>query len=150
MLGEDGRLHPDVLAWMRVEDRLGGPGQMVSYAAAWSPDESRPRGFAWPADLETGAVIEEVYGRWRARSPAADLATPEGHARARRLSGNLAITVGRADEFRLFPPAESYMRQLREAGIEVRWLPTALGHFGESEARFEPLAQFLMERLGGE
>ncbi len=150
MLDERGALRPEWLAWIRVEDALSGPGQMVSYAAAWSPDASAPRGFLWPVDLSTGALRPEVYARWQARSPVRELATPEGLARVRQLSGRIVITAGRADEFGLFAPSERYVARLREAGIEVEWRPTDFGHFGHDEERFGPLARFLLTRLAPE
>lgn len=147
MLGPDGAIRREWLWWMRVEHDLGGPGQFTSYAAAWSPDESAPRGLAWPVDFRTGALLPAVYARWQGRSPAAALSTEDGLRNARRLSGNVAVTVGRADEFGLYAPAERYVAALVQAGVEVRWLPTELGHFGADEERWTPLLRFVVDRL---
>ncbi|MEM9075242.1 MAG: alpha/beta hydrolase-fold protein, partial [Myxococcota bacterium] len=137
---EDGHVRPSLLSWMRVEDELEGRGQMVSYAASWSPANT-PRGFAWPADLQSG-VLGDVYEQWRRRSPIVELQQPEGLQRVRQLSGRIVITAGRNDEFDLFAPSESYVDALRAASIDVEWLPTELGHFGETEARFTELLRF--------
>ncbi len=147
MLDEGGAVRAEWLAWMRAEHAMGGPGQFVSYGAAWSPDPAAPAGFLWPVDLRTGELAPEVYARWRAASPAADLTTDEGLARARALSGRLILTAGRTDEFGLFGPTERYVDALTAAGVETRWMPTELGHFGDDEARFAPLVRFLLTAL---
>jgi S-formylglutathione hydrolase FrmB len=140
-------LRPRWLSWLRAEARLGGRGQFVSYAAAWSPDPSQPRGFAWPVDLADGALRPDVYARWRGASLAEALRTETGLRNARTLSGRIAVTVGRADEFGLFEPSERYVEALRAAGVAVTWLPTALGHFRHGPARFGPLVRFLLAAL---
>lgn len=146
MFDESGAVRPWIREWLRVEYALGNRGQMISYAANWSPDPSAPHGYRWPVDPASGALERDVFARWRVRSPAADLATPEGLARAQRLSGRLLITTGRADEFGLFEPSEHYAAQLTEAGIEVRFIPTPWGHFDHEERLDEPF-RFLLARL---
>jgi S-formylglutathione hydrolase FrmB len=148
MLTDDRRaVRAEWVSWIRGEARLGGGGQFVSYAAAWSPDGSA-LGFAWPIDLETGALRRDVYDAWRRASPSAALETADGLARARRLSGRIAITSGRRDEFGIFEPAETFVTRAREAGVEIEWTPTDLGHFGELEPRFLPLVRFALAHLG--
>lgn len=146
LLNADGTFKQAWLGWLRAEAALGGPGQFVSYGAAWSPDDSA-LGFAWPVDLQTGAVRKEVYARWHARSLAADLRTEPGLARARALSGRILITAGKADEFGLYEPSERYAEALKAAGVEVQWVPTALGHFGHDDERWTPLLRFVMGAL---
>lgn len=142
-------VRPEWLQWMRVEAALGGPGQFVSYGAAWSPDPLAERGFRWPVDLATGALDREVYARWQGHSLSARVATAEGLEQARALSGRLAITAGRADEFDLFRPSERFTRALGQRGVDVAFYPTDLGHFGSLEPRFEPLVRFLLTKLHG-
>ena len=140
-------MRPAWLGWLRAEARLGDRGQFVSYAAAWSPDPAQPRGFAWPVDLETGALRPEVYARWRAASLVEELRTAEGLRHARALSGRIAVTTGRADEFGLFAPSERYVEALRAAGINTAWFPTDFGHFRHGPERFGPLVRFLLTSL---
>lgn len=140
-------MRPAWLGWLRAEARLGDRGQFVSYAAAWSPDPAAPRGFAWPVDLDTGALRPEVYARWRAASLVEELRGEEGLRRARALSGRIAVSTGRADEFGLFDPSERYVQALRAAGVEATWIPTALGHFRHGPERFGPLVRFLLAGL---
>lgn len=140
-------MRPEWLTWLRAESRLGGRGQFVSYAAAWSPDEAAASGLAWPVDLASGALVPAVYDRWRRASLAAELRTDEGLRQARALSGRIAITTGRRDEFALFAPSERYVAALRAAAVETAWVPTDLGHFGAGPERFTPLVRFLLERV---
>lgn len=144
MLGADGRASPLWLGWMRVEEAVGAPGQFASYGADWSPDPSEQRGFAWPVDLATGAVVPAVWSRWLAQSPVTWLDRPDGLARARRLAGRIYLTSGRADEARLFEPAERFARALDRVGIEHRWVPAEWGHLGHRRERWEPLLAHML------
>jgi S-formylglutathione hydrolase FrmB len=143
MLGDDGRVDPLWLGWMRVEDAMGGSGQFASYGADWSPDASEARGFAWPVNLTTGAVIPAVWARWRAQSPVTWLATEAGLARARRLAGRMYLTCGRRDEARLFEPTERFHDALVGAGVAHVWAPTDYGHLGQRRERWVPMLQHI-------
>jgi S-formylglutathione hydrolase FrmB len=144
MLGDDGRARPLWLGWMRVEDAMGGAGQLTSYGADWSPDPSERRGFAWPVDLATGDVRPAVWARWLAQSPVTWLDQPDGLARARRLAGRIYLTCGRADEARLFAPAERFAQALERAGVARVWAPTAWGHLGHARERWLPMLEHLL------
>lgn len=146
-LGADGRADPLWLGWMRVDDAVGGPGQMTSYAADWSPDARAPRGFAWPFDLTTGAVVPEAWSRWLDASPIAWLSREDGLARARRLSGRIYLTCGRRDEARLFAPAERFAEALSHAGVARIWVPTEYTHLGQRRERLLPILQHLTSVL---
>lgn len=147
LLGDDGRADPLWLGWMRVDDAMGGPGQMTSYGADWSPDPSERRGFAWPLDLTTGAVVPAVWSRWLAQSPVTWLDTPEGLARARRLSGRVYLTCGRRDEAKLFRPTERFAQALTRVGVEHVWVATEWGHLGQRRERLLPMLQHLTSVL---
>jgi S-formylglutathione hydrolase FrmB len=148
LVDDQGAVDPGFLAWLRAEDAMGGPGQFVSYGAAWSevagPGSSR-RGFAWPVNLDTGKMEPSAWQRWQAASPAAELEADP--TKTRRLSGNLFLTAGTADEFGLFRPTEAYVEQLRQHRIAATWLPTDLGHFGHDAQRFTPLLRGLLAAL---
>lgn len=145
----DGGVDPLWLGWMRVDDAMGGPGQMTSYAADWSPDAGAPRGFAWPVELATGAWRPAVWSRWLAHSPATWLDDPAGRARARRLSGRVYLTCGRADEARLFAPTERFAEALARVGVERVWAPTEGGHLGQRRERTVPMLRFLGRVMDG-
>lgn len=130
-LAADGRhIAPRWLGWMRLEDQMGPPGQMVSYAAEWSPDARMPHGFAWPADLETGELIPDVWARWVRHSPSTLLRDPAILASARaHLSGRILLAAGKNDEADLFAPTRRFSEALRAAGVENTFAPDDAGHF---------------------
>jgi S-formylglutathione hydrolase FrmB len=133
--------------WAALEDALGGPGQMVSYAVQLADDSTRGA-IAWPFDLRTGVLDAERWERWRDDEPMRVLHDPEGIARVRaHLDDRLFVSVGRHDAFELFAPAERFHARLDELGVRHAWRPTDDDHFvGSDRRRAEGLA-FLLERL---
>src|SRR5262249_10455590 len=99
--------------WANIEAAVGGAGQITSWAANWSPDNTAPRGFRYPIDVDTGIADEEVLAQWVTRTPHGLVRDPTFLARVKReLSGRIMIIVGRNDDFDLFAPAESFAREL--------------------------------------
>lgn len=141
------RARPLWHGWIRVEDQLGPPGQMTSYAADWSPSLDDPRAIRWPIDLESGEVIDEVWQLWLAQSPVTWLDDPEGLRRARRYDDHLYLTCGRPDEPLLFAPTERFHAALERVGITHAWEPTGYRHGEAAPERFEPLVRYVMERV---
>jgi hypothetical protein len=136
-----------VVAWFRLDEALGGPGQMTSYAADWSPDASAPRGFVWPIDLATGEVIAPVWARWVARSPFAWLDDAAFVERARgAFSGRILVAASPGDEFDLYEPAARFSERLTEVGVEHRFVTTEGGH-GDVAPRFLAVVEFAAEHL---
>lgn len=125
--------------WQRAEQRLGGRGQFRSWALSWSP---RRDGLDWLFD-DAGVLRPAVYASWKEASPLARLADAE----VPRLSGRLVLTAGRNDMFDLFTPTLRFVEAARARGVEVRWVPTELDHFGATEERFTPLIAFLLDQL---
>lgn len=147
-LTRDGlRVSPRWLGWMRMEDQLGPPGQMVSYAAEWSPDPEKPRGFAWPADLATGALVPDVWAKWVAHSPSVLLRDPAILASARAyLSGRILLAAGTHDEADLFEPTRHFSEALRAAGVDNTFANDDAGHFGPA-ARLHTMVDFALTVL---
>jgi S-formylglutathione hydrolase FrmB len=132
--------------WVTLDDALGGPGQIASWAAVWSPDASS-RGWAWPIDLASGSPDENVLARWVARTPHGLLRDPAFLARVKKdLGGRILIAAGKADEFGLFEPAEHFAKELDELGIPTRFVATESGH-GNHQERLVAAFRFLLERL---
>jgi len=130
---------PTWWAWMRLEHRISRPvddtaplnwGQMLSYGADFSPDKGATPPMRWPADLDTRELVDDVVEQWHAQSPAGMLEDDAIRARTKaKLDGKMFISVGRNDEFDLFPPAERFHRDLEAYGIQHVWQPTDEGHF---------------------
>jgi enterochelin esterase-like enzyme len=148
LLADDHRIKPWIRAWVRLEDGLGGPGQMTSYAADWSPDPAQARGFAWPFQPQSGNVDQTVLARWKAHTPAGMLEDASMRARTRyAFGGRIFITVARGDEFDLFEPARRFSEALTKHGIEHTFRPTDGGHFEGAAERVGAAIRFVVARL---
>lgn len=144
LLTPERRIQPDWLAWMRLEDALGGPGQMLSLAHSWSPGAGgTPR---WPADLASGEVREEVLARWLEHSPLRVLQRREARAALAGLEGRLHIGTARHDEFDLHEPARRFAQRLAELGIAHGFEADAGGHF-DAERRMATLVTAALQAL---
>lgn len=122
------------MSWLRVEDALARPGfrrsgQMISYAAGWSPSKTRSNPLQWPVDLKTGRIRPTVWRRWLTHSPLRMLDEPLTLASVRQiLDGRIFLSTGRLDEFDLFQPSERFSQRLRELGIRHRFVPEPTRH----------------------
>lgn len=142
------RVKPWIHAWTRLEDALGGPGQMASYAADWSPDPRAPRGFSWPFEVATGHVDAGVLARWEAHTPSGLLRDRSTRARVKYgLGGRIYITVAHGDEFDLHAPARRFSDRLFEHGVDHTFVATGGGHGEGSAARIEAALRYVVERL---
>ncbi len=140
--GLDGRVNSPILAWMRVEDLFGPPGQMVSYAADWSPDGKG--GVLWPAQLDSGKVIPEVWANWKHASPIELLADPViRDAAIAHLSRRIYIAASPSDEALLFEPAYRFSQALHSAGIVHTFASDNHGHFTD-ERRVREMVFFTL------
>ena len=123
-LTEGGALRPKWLAWSRLEDGVGGMGQLISYAAAWSP-----AGEKFPWNLDTGALKEPGWSAWRAQSPARMLEDPARLARVKKeLAGRIFLIVGSRDEFGLHAPTAAFDAQLTKLGVAHEFKTVDTGH----------------------
>jgi enterochelin esterase-like enzyme len=126
--GDDTRVRPMWLAWSRLENAVGGIGQITSYAAAWSESAER-----FPFDLDTGARTPGAWELWRAQSPMHLLQDPARIEAARKvLSGRIFLTVGKRDEFGLHAPTERFDARLTELKIPHQYTVTEGGHASEN------------------
>jgi len=147
-LTPDGRhVAPRWLGWMRMEDQFGPPGQMVSYAAEWSPDPKKPTGFAWPADLATGALVTDVWAKWARHSPSMLVRDPAVLTTARAyLSGRILLAAGMHDEADLFEPTRLFSELLRTTGVDHTFATDDAGHFVPA-ARMRRMIDFALTVL---
>lgn len=130
LLDADGTVKRQWCAWMRLEQGLGGQGQMLSYACSWSPAQSsRPQ---WPCDLDTGHPHPAVLAAWLAASPSSLLDRPPARDALSGLQGRLVIGAARNDEFELTASTVSFGERLDGLGIDHRLLLDDVGHFDGS------------------
>jgi enterochelin esterase family protein len=88
----------------------------VGMAACYSPAPDEPLGFALPFDLETGAMREDVWRRWKANDPVEMVRRPEC-AQALRDLRLLYLDCGSDDEYQLHLGQRLFCRRLQETGI---------------------------------
>jgi pimeloyl-ACP methyl ester carboxylesterase len=130
LLDESGTVKPVWRAWMRLEQAVGGAGQMLSYARCWSPVSSLDT--EWPCDPGTGVTSPRVLAAWRAAGTSSLLDSEDAREALRALHGRLVIGVGRDDEFDLCLPTERFSRRLDALGIEHQLIVDDAGHFDGS------------------
>ena len=122
---------PDLIAWLfgppipawtlamlRVEAATGGAGFFASYGNDWSPDDS-PRGWALPLDPASGALVPTVLAKWREHgSPSSWLDDPARASQIKQdFDGRLCLTVGKNDEFELYPALKGFADKLAKNGV---------------------------------
>ncbi len=116
------------LAMLRVEAATGGAGFFASYGNDWSPDNS-PRGWSLPIDLQTGKLVPDVVAKWRAQGPSVWLDDPAWAAAIKTAFDNrLCLTVGKRDEFGLYPALTEFTAKLTARGIRHELVVTDGGH----------------------
>jgi S-formylglutathione hydrolase FrmB len=89
--------------------------EMYGYALAYSPDAERPGKALIPFDLETGAVIEDVWAKWLDLDPVRMAA---GHADALTSMRRIYLDAGKGDEWYLDLGATAFARELDKIGAE--------------------------------
>ena len=94
-----------------------GPMSMLAYAAAYSPDETKPLGIALPFDLETGQMDENVFSRWLALDPVEMIERKECQDALQALD-LLFVDCGSRDEYHLQWGARGLKRKLESFDIE--------------------------------
>jgi hypothetical protein len=95
--------------------RFGGPFEMYGYACAYSPDPARPGEALLPFEIETGRLVEDVWGLWLARDPVR--MAPE-HVEALGSMRRIYLDAGKADEYFLDLGAQAFARELSALGVE--------------------------------
>ncbi|GAB4570282.1 MAG: alpha/beta hydrolase-fold protein [Anaerolineae bacterium] len=141
-LGDIARLHANLASyggWAKVRDDLLSirPKNTkfyqtvgtICYGMAYAPEPDSPDGFAWPIDLETGALNTVVWERWLAHDPLRKLEESQ-YAEALRSLRFLFIDAGERDEFNLQVGARLFSRKLAALGIEHIYEEFPDGHFG--------------------
>lgn len=100
--------------------------EIVALSACYSPNSAARHGFDLPIDLETGAVRDEVWQRWREHDP---LVLLEHRAEALRNLKLIYLDCGRRDEFHLQVGMRLFHRGLDHLGIPHQYTEHEEGHF---------------------
>jgi len=119
---------------------------MLAYAAAYSPDATRPRGVALPFDIGTGELDHAVWRRWKGFDPV-DLAA--SHVEALRGMKLIYLDAGTRDEHALDLGARVLAARLRALGVAFRHEEFDDGHRGTSY-RYDVSLPLLAAAVGAE
>jgi hypothetical protein len=96
-------------------DKLGKPIEFYGYAAAYSPDPELPGRALLPFEVETGRLVEDVWGRWLELDPVRMVAS---HADALGAMKRIYLDAGRGDEYYLDLGATAFARELEKLGVD--------------------------------
>jgi S-formylglutathione hydrolase FrmB len=118
----------------------------IAYASCYSPRESEPGRFDLPFDLETGAMVPEVWSRWLAWDPVRMIEVPRYVEAVRKLA-YLYIDGGLRDEFGLDVSARILATAARRQGARVDFEEFDGGHFDKGP-RYDVMIPRLLASLG--
>lgn len=118
----------------------------LAYASCYSPIDAEPGRFELPFDLDTGALVPEVWGRWLAWDPVRMIETPRYADAARNLS-YVYLDGGTRDEFGLDVSARILTAGFRRQGANVEFESFEGAHF-DSGPRYDIMIPRLLKALG--
>lgn len=90
----------------------------LAMASCYSPSQKDPGSFELPIDLESGAVIPEVWARWLAFDPVVRLSDERVRNALRRMR-SVHVTGSDADEWYLDVGARMFASEARRRGLTV-------------------------------
>ncbi len=117
--------------------------QCMIYGA--NPDN--PLGFDSPIDLETGALLPEVWARWLTFDPVRMIDLPQNQEALRSMK-KIFLEVGQFDEYHLQTGARIFHRKLAELNVEHDYEEFPDGHGGTSY-RFDVMLPRLANAIAG-
>lgn len=118
---------------------------LVGMSCAYSPKQGeQPLPCRLPVDLETGALIPEIFEKWLQHDPVRMV--PKFTEGLAALTG-IYLDVGRRDEFRLQVGARLLAKNMDAAGLDLNYVEHDGGHFG-LKSRFGLSIPWLAERMG--
>ncbi|NDJ84254.1 MAG: esterase, partial [Chloroflexi bacterium] len=107
----------------------------VMQCMAYGPNPDSPLGFDAPIDLETGALIPEVWQRWLAWDPIHMLENTN-YINALRQMRVILLEAGAYDEYQLQVGARVFSRKLQDLNIKHQYEEFPDGH-GSTSYRYD-------------
>lgn len=120
-----------------------GVFETYGYAACYTPDTADPPKALLPFDLETGALVHEVWERWLAWDP---VRMASRHADALSKMKLVYLDAGSSDEYFLDLGATAFGKELDKLGIQYR-LELFDGKHGGIQHRYPLAIKALAESL---
>ena len=103
----------------------------VMYSMAYAPNPDHPLGFDPPIDMETGALIEEVWQRWLQFDPLRMIEVPAYQAAMQQMN-YIFLEVGSFDEYNLAVGARLLHQRWQELNIAHNYEEFPDGHSSTS------------------
>jgi len=122
---------------------FGTPLEIYAYAAAYSPDESRPGKALLPFEPDTGRLIPDVWERWLAWDP---VRLAPQHLEALKSMRLIYLDAGNRDEPYLDLGAQAFSNELTKGGVEHSFELFDGGHMGIAY-RYPPALKALADTL---
>jgi S-formylglutathione hydrolase FrmB len=97
-----------------IADLFWAPFEIYAYSACYSPDPERPGRALPPFDVETGRLIDEIWGRWLSWDPVRMVGR---HLEALAAMNLVYLDAGRSDEAYLDLGAKAVSKELTAGGI---------------------------------
>ncbi len=95
--------------------RFALPFVAYGNACAYTPDPARPGHGLVPFELDTGRIVDDIWGRWLELDPVRMAAR---HADALRSMRRIYLDAGTSDEFFLDLGARAFASELEQLGVE--------------------------------
>ncbi len=95
--------------------RCGAALSTYAYAAAYSPDPSRPGEVLLPFEVASGRLVDDVWALWLEHDP---VRMAPRHAGALRSMRRIYLDAGRGDEYFLDLGAQAFAGELDRLGVE--------------------------------
>jgi Putative esterase len=127
----------------RLESSWHAPLNTYAMAACYSPDPAQPGKALLPFEIETGRLIDEIWGRWLDWDPVRMAAR---HRDALETMRCIYLEAGRSDEFYLDLGAQAFARELEEGGISFD-LVLFEGAHGHLQYRYPGAIRTLVEAM---
>lgn len=142
------RLFTDPSTMKGPFDSSGAALSTLAMASCYSPVATQPGSFELPFDLETGALLPDVWARWLAFDPVRRVATTSAQAALREMR-SIHVTGSDADEWYLDVGARAFAAAAQQAGLPVHHDETPGGHFSAKSRRYGALYARMISALAG-
>ncbi|MGH2821013.1 MAG: alpha/beta hydrolase-fold protein [Actinomycetota bacterium] len=119
------------------------PIETYGYAAAYSPDGSRPGKALLPFEIDTGRLNDGIWERWLAWDP---VRLVSSHTDALAGMRCIYVDAGKSDEYYLDLGAVAFSKELTKAGLEHH-LELFEGKHGGLQYRYPGAIKMLAETL---
>jgi S-formylglutathione hydrolase FrmB len=139
------RLFADPSVLKGPTDASGAALNTLAMSSCYSPASDSPGSFELPIDLDTGAILPEVWNRWRAFDPVVRLSSDRAQDALRSMR-SVHVTGSDADEWYLDVGARMFAAAARRVNVPVHHDEFPGSHFARNP-RFAALFPKMIKAL---